>query len=158
MVRLSEHAGGQEDLSGCLYHSHSVVSAIVNAKHLVASAGKKMGTPVNTKPSPESVTLSMEDNSGMQLHSRPQPVAVKLNPIEIDSCSKFTEPVLRHAFFLLNLSICYHDIISVPAPQYQTVRTKTNYDSDTELVSQSRPHHTCNSAEVYSHHVWVMLD
>jgi len=80
-----------------------VVSAVANAKHLVASVGKKMGTPVNTKPSP--VTLSKEDNSGMQLHSligQPQPVAVKLNLLEIDSCSKFTEPVLRHAFFLLN--------------------------------------------------------
>ena len=62
MVRSSEHAGGQEDLSGRLYHSHSVVSAVANAKHLVASVGKKMGTPVNTKPSP--VALSKEDNSG----------------------------------------------------------------------------------------------
>lgn len=65
-----------------------------------------MGTPVNTKPSP--MALSKEDNSGMQLHSlvgRPQmcvPVAVKLNLLEIDSCSKFTEPELRHAFFPFN--------------------------------------------------------
>ena len=62
MIQSLEHGGGQEEPSGQLYHSTSVVSAVVNAKQLVVSAGKRIGTPVSAKPSP--VTLSKEDNSG----------------------------------------------------------------------------------------------
>ena len=63
MVQSLEHAGGQEELSGQLYHSTSVVSAVMNAKQLVVSAGKRLGTPLSAKPS--TVTLSKEDNSGV---------------------------------------------------------------------------------------------
>lgn len=52
---------------GCLYHSHSVVSAILSAKQLVMTGSMKKGggggTPRMAKP-PTLVTLSKEDNSG----------------------------------------------------------------------------------------------
>ena len=53
---------------GCLYYSHSVVSAILSAKQLVAGTGGGKGggggTPRNMTKPPALVTLSKEDNSG----------------------------------------------------------------------------------------------
>ena len=56
------------DKSLCrLYHSHSVVSAILNAKQLVGGSNRRGGgTPLLSKPS-TLVTLSKEDNSGTYL-------------------------------------------------------------------------------------------
>ena len=55
-----------ENSLGCLYHSHSVVSAILNAKQLLSGNERKGGgggTPRMAK-APTLVTLSKEDNSG----------------------------------------------------------------------------------------------
>ena len=66
LVRPQDRYDGswERDL-GCLYYSHSVVSAILSAKQLVTGSGLKGGggTPHMTKP-PSLVTLSKEDNSG----------------------------------------------------------------------------------------------
>jgi len=53
---------------GCLYYSHSVVSAILSAKQLVAGTGGGKGgggsTPRSMTKPPAQVILSKEDNSG----------------------------------------------------------------------------------------------
>lgn len=48
-----------------LYHSHSVVSAILSAKQLVMGGGKKGGGGTPLIKGSTLVTLSKEDNSGM---------------------------------------------------------------------------------------------
>ena len=50
--------------SSRLYHSHSVVSAIVNAKQLVLSGLRKGGGVLPSATKPTSVTLDKDDNSG----------------------------------------------------------------------------------------------
>ena len=65
LLRQPDRSEDTRDKSLCrLYHSHSVVSAILSAKQLVVGSGKKVGTPLISKPS-TLVTLSKEDNSGM---------------------------------------------------------------------------------------------
>ena len=74
MLRPSDRSDEARENSSCrLYHSHSVVSAVLNAKQLVFSAERRIGsgggTPLINKPVP--VTLAKEDNSGT-------PVCVRL--------------------------------------------------------------------------------
>ena len=62
---------GAESSSCRLYHSHSVISAILSARQLVTNAtnggGKKMTTPLSATR-PAQVELSKQENSGMKYH------------------------------------------------------------------------------------------
>ena len=63
---LHQSAAGSEGSSCRLYHSHSVLSAILSARQLVtnaASGGKKQNTPLSATRPPQ-VELSKQDNSG----------------------------------------------------------------------------------------------
>lgn len=62
LLRQSDRSDDTREKSLCrLYHSHSVVSAILSAKQLVSGSKKGgMGTPLISK----GVTLTREDNSG----------------------------------------------------------------------------------------------
>jgi hypothetical protein len=59
--------GGEGSASSCrLYHSHSVISAILSARQLVTNAAagsKKMATPLSATR-PAQVELSKQENSG----------------------------------------------------------------------------------------------
>lgn len=61
------HWSGDVGNSSCrLYHSHSVISAILSARQLItnaASGGKKLNTPLSATRPPQ-VELSKQDNSG----------------------------------------------------------------------------------------------
>lgn len=69
LLRQPDRSDDTREKSLCrLYHSHSVVSAILSGKQLVVGSGKKGGgggTPLISKGS-TLVTLSKEDNSGME--------------------------------------------------------------------------------------------
>lgn len=56
-------SGERESLSCRLYHSHSVISAILSARQLVTNAGKKLHTPLSATRPPQ-IDLSKQDNSG----------------------------------------------------------------------------------------------
>ena len=67
MLRPPSQLEENHDVASCkLYHSHSVVSAVLNAKQLVVSAGRKPMGSSTASNKPTNVTLNKEDNSGMQ--------------------------------------------------------------------------------------------
>ena len=66
------HLSGERESSSCrLYHSHSVISAILNARQLLtnAASGKKLNTPLSATRPPQ-VELSKQDNSGKFITGR----------------------------------------------------------------------------------------
>ena len=66
MLRPPSHLEENHDMTSCkLYHSHSVVSAVLNAKQLIVSCGKRSAGGALLPSKPTSVTLNKEDNSGM---------------------------------------------------------------------------------------------
>ena len=68
MLRAPSHLEESHDVTECkLYHSHSVVSAVLNAKQLVVSAGRRSAAGAVPHNKPTSVTLNKEDNSGIKL-------------------------------------------------------------------------------------------
>ena len=65
MLRPPSHLEESHDMTSCkLYHSHSVVSAVLNAKQLVVSAGRRSAGGAVPTNKPTGVTLNKEDNSG----------------------------------------------------------------------------------------------
>lgn len=65
LLRQPERAEDTREKSLCrLYYSHSVVSAILGAKQLVLSSGRKGGGSGGTPLISKLVTLNKEDNSG----------------------------------------------------------------------------------------------
>ena len=69
MLRPPSNLEDNHDTASCkLYHSHSVVSAVVNAKQLVVSAGKRSASGALLPSKPTGVTLNKEDNSGTYVH------------------------------------------------------------------------------------------
>ena len=67
MLRAPSHLEESHDVTECkLYHSHSVVSAVLNAKQLLVSAGRRSTSGAVPHSKPTSVTLNKEDNSGIK--------------------------------------------------------------------------------------------
>lgn len=65
MLRPPSSMEENHHIASCkLYHSHSVVSAIVNAKQLIMSAGKRSASGALPPSKLTGVTLNKEDNSG----------------------------------------------------------------------------------------------
>ena len=66
MLRPPSHLEENSGMTSCkLYHSHSVVSAVLNAKQLVVSAGRRIAGGALPPSKPTGVTLNKEDNSGI---------------------------------------------------------------------------------------------
>ena len=65
MLKLPSLLEENQDMSSCkLYHSHSVVSAVLSAKQLIMSAERRSTSGAIPPNKPTSVTLNKEDNSG----------------------------------------------------------------------------------------------
>ena len=65
MLRTPSNLEENHDITSCkLYHSHSVVSAVLNAKQLIVSAGKKSAGGALPPSKLTGVALNKEDNSG----------------------------------------------------------------------------------------------
>ena len=65
MLKTPSNVEENHDITSCkLYHSHSVVSAILNAKQLIVSTGKRSAGGALPPSKLTGVTLNKEDNSG----------------------------------------------------------------------------------------------
>ena len=65
MLRPPSNMEENHNIASCkLYHSHSVVSAVLNAKQLIVSAGKRSVGGALPPSKLTGVTLNKEDNSG----------------------------------------------------------------------------------------------
>ena len=72
LVSLASNQSSELANSSCrLYHSHSVISAILSAKQLLSGGAKKQATPLSANMPPQ-VELTKQDNSGKNLIMRSQ--------------------------------------------------------------------------------------
>ena len=69
MLKTPSNMEENHDITSCkLYHSHSVVSAILNAKQLIVSTGKRPAGGALPPSKLTGVTLNKEDNSGTYMY------------------------------------------------------------------------------------------